>query len=160
MRAENCGDMAPATATVTGAERGVGPGGPGVGTREEPDTPGAVEEHEASEEPATAVETPFAADAGLLADVDVARMHNMVSTAIQFGIGLMITILMILVVGLFVVNVPTSGAFSGTLETAQDIGGAGFVIMVVSLLVVPVVGLVAYFAGSGLMQFTGPRRGR
>lgn len=87
----------------------------------------------------------------------VTRAHNMVGVAIEFGVGLMVTVLMILVVGLFIANVPTSGAFSGVLDTAQNIGGAGFVIVVVTLLVVPVIGLISYFAGSGIMSFA---RGR
>ena len=83
------------------------------------------------------------------------RARNMVSTAITFGLALMVTIMMMLVTGLFVVNVPTSGAFSGAIDTSINIGSAGFIIMAVSLLVVPVAGLVAYFARSGLGSFLG-----
>jgi hypothetical protein len=82
----------------------------------------------------------------------------MVGTAITFGLGLMITVMMILVTGLFIANVPSSGAFSNTIDQAVPIGSAGFIIMVVSLLVVPVAGLVAYFMNSGLGGMTS--RGR
>ena len=84
--------------------------------------------------------------------------YNMIGTAIQFGLALMITVLMMLVVGLFIVNVPTSGAYEGEIQTAETIGGAGFVILVVTLLVVPVGGLVMYFARSGLGGFLGAAR--
>lgn len=94
------------------------------------------------------------------AETTTTRAYNMVSVAIEFGVGLMVTVLMILVVGLFIANVPASGAFSGVITTATNIGGAGFVIVVVTLLVVPVVGLISYFAGSGLMAFARRGRGR
>jgi len=76
--------------------------------------------------------------------------HNMIGTAVQFGLALMIAIVMMITTGLFVANVPTSGAFEDAISTTTDIGGAGFIIIGVTLLVVPVVGLIAYFYRSGL----------
>lgn len=80
---------------------------------------------------------------------------NMIGTAITFGLALMVAVVMIIVTGLFIANAPTSGAFQGTLDLAEDIGGAGFAILIVTLLAIPVVGLVAYFYRSGLGGFVG-----
>lgn len=92
---------------------------------------------------------------------DVSVAHNMIGTAIQFGLALMIAIVMMIVTGLFVAKTPTSGAFSGAINTTVDVGGAGFVIVGVTLLAVPVVGLVAYFYNSGLGGLiSGGGRGR
>jgi len=83
------------------------------------------------------------------------RAHNMVGTAITFGLALMISIVMMIITGLFIANAPTSGAFSGAINTAKDIGSAGYIIIAVVLLVIPVVGLISYFVNSGLGGFIG-----
>jgi hypothetical protein len=72
------------------------------------------------------------------------RAHNMIGTALTFGIGVMVLILVMIVVGLFVNYVPTSGAYQSQIQTTIDVGGAGFIITAVVLLFVPVGGLVAY----------------
>lgn len=83
------------------------------------------------------------------------RAHNMVGTAITFGLALMIAIVMMIITGLFIANAPTSGAFSEAINTAKDIGSAGYIIIAVVLLVIPVVGLIGYFVNSGLGGFIG-----
>lgn len=81
------------------------------------------------------------------------RAHNMIGTAITFGLALMIALVMMIVTGMFIANAPTSGAFQGAINTAKDIGSAGYVIIAVVLLVIPVVGLIGYFVNSGLGGF-------
>jgi len=83
------------------------------------------------------------------------RAHNMVGTVITFGIAIMIAIVMMVVVGMFVANAPTSGAYQSQINTTIDVGGAGFVIVAVTLLVIPVVGLIAYFYQTGLGGMVG-----
>lgn len=81
------------------------------------------------------------------------RAHNMIGTALTFGIGVMVLILVMIVVGLFVNYVPTSGAYQSQIQTTIDVGEAGFIITAVVLLFVPVGGLVAYLYRSGLGGF-------
>lgn len=88
------------------------------------------------------------------------RAHNMIGASITFGLALMIAVVMMIVTGLFLVNAPTSGAFSGSLSTAETIGGAGFVILIVVLLFIPVVGLIGYMFNSGLGSFVRGGLGR
>jgi len=84
---------------------------------------------------------------------DKSTVHNIVGGAISFGLGLMIIVLMALVTGYFVAEVPANGEFSEAINTTTDIGGTGFIIFGVVLLAVPVVALIGYFMRSGLGAF-------
>jgi hypothetical protein len=86
-------------------------------------------------------------------DRDKSTVHNVVGGAISFGLGLMIIVLMALVTGYFVAEVPANGEFSEAINTTTDIGGTGFIIFGVVLLAVPVVALIGYFMRSGLGGF-------
>jgi ABC-type phosphate transport system permease subunit len=91
---------------------------------------------------------------------DKSTVHNIVGGAISFGLGLMIIVLMALVTGYFVAEVPANGEFSEAINTTTDIGGTGFIIFGVVLLAVPVVALIGYFMRSGLGGFINGGMGR
>lgn len=90
----------------------------------------------------------------------VQTADNLVGGAITLGLGLMIVVLMALVVGYFAAEVPSDGAFSEAINSTVDVGNTAFIIFGVSLLAIPVVGIVAYFYRSGLGSFIDGGMGR
>ena len=88
------------------------------------------------------------------------RADNLIGGAITLGLGLMIIVMMMLVVGYFVAEVPSDGAFSEAINSTKDVGGTAFIIFGVTLLAIPVVSVVAYFYQSGLGGFISGGPGR